>query len=211
MSEGVDLLSISGHVLLVVYLAGGVLALLRVPMKWRPLLLLGSAWLGIVPFGRTSLVGLSRSVLGDLSLPMQALLLIGLFRVVGMRHSLFRPWRRDVAMGILLVETALILSTLGILPLDLYGLGYAPQTLLIVLLAAMIAMWSLEPAYAMALLVGCLAFAVGGMASPNLWDYLIDPLLLVPCLLRIFSLRGSESERRTGAAELQPEQLVSPG
>ncbi|MBX9677375.1 MAG: hypothetical protein K2X38_01340 [Gemmataceae bacterium] len=211
MSEVGDLLSISGHVLLVVYLAGGLLALFRVPLKWRPLLMLGTAWLGIVPFGRTSLVGLSRGVLGDLSLSMQALLLIGVFRIVGMRHPLLRPWRRDAAFGMFLVETALILSTLGILPFDLYGLGYAPQTLLIVLLATMVGMWRAEPACALALLAGCLAFAVGGMASPNLWDYLIDPLILAPCFLRIFSFRNADSPQRIAAVDLQREHLAAPG
>jgi hypothetical protein len=193
MSHGADLLSISGHVLLVVYLAGAFLTLFRVPMAWRPLLLLGSAWLGVVPVGRTSLVGLSRSVLSDLSLPMQALLLIGILRAVGMRHRLLVPWRRDVALGILLMETALILSVIGIVPLDAYEWGYAPQALLLAILVALIGLWPLQPAYASALLVGVLAFAAGGLASPNLWDYLFDPLLLAPCFLRIFSLRRAEN------------------
>ncbi|MFO0863870.1 MAG: hypothetical protein U0744_04295 [Gemmataceae bacterium] len=192
MSTGADLLSINGHVLLVAYLASGLLALFRVPMAWRPLLLLGAAWFAIVPFGRASLVGLSRGVLGDLSLPMQALLAIGLLRAVGMRHWMLVPWRRDVASGILIVEVALILTTLGIVPFDVYGAGYAPQGLLLALWVCMIALWPVQPAYALALLAGVFAFAVGGLASPNVWDYVFDPLLLIPCLMRILSFRAAE-------------------
>lgn len=191
--RGVDLLSFSGHILLVAYLASGILALVRVPPWLRTSLLAIVAIASIIPIGRASLAEWGRSVLGDLSLPMQALLLIGILRSLGLHHPLLSPWRRDVALGIFLIETALILSALGILRLDIYGLGYRPQILLAVVLAAMLLMWRVQPAYALALLAGVLAFAVGGLESPNLWDYLFDPLLLAPCLLRIFSRTAGPS------------------
>lgn len=178
-----------GQLLLAVGIAGEILALLRVPLRRRPLALFAVGVAALLPFGGVSLVQLGRGAIGDLSFTTQALFLIAILRRTGGTHPLLRPWRRDVCAGILLAELALAFSTVGLLRLDLYAWGYAPQAFLLGVLGILLALRRVEPALAFAGLAGVAAFAGGWLESPNLWDYLIDPVALAPMLVRFCSFR----------------------
>jgi hypothetical protein len=69
-------------------------------------------------------------------------------------------------------------SAMGLVPLDVYALGYRPTALLLVLLALVILAWMTRRTMsAYVILVVVAAFNVHLLESDNLWDYLTDPFI----------------------------------
>jgi hypothetical protein len=63
---------------------------------------------------------------------------------------------------------------------NLYAIGWQPWSLLIVIALATLIMWrSLQRAWLNIIALALLAYAGRLMESDNLWDYLVDPGLLV--------------------------------
>ncbi|MEJ2746218.1 MAG: hypothetical protein P8123_11135 [bacterium] len=90
-----------------------------------------------------------------------------------MRTDLYAVRNALAVVGILLYPSAL-----GLLPWDVYALGYRPTALLLALLALVIWAWMTKRTIAAtAILVAVAAFDVSLLESDNLWDYLVDPLV----------------------------------
>jgi len=142
------------------------------------------AW---VPLGGLPLVGYVRGITGDLSVPTLVLLTLGL---AGRFVSGVEPQERH-ALSVLVVLGALFLypMALGLGSFDPYRLGFAPSGLLVALFAVAVVAW-FRQSYVLltAILVAVSSHALVLMESPNLWDYLLDPWLVVASIYDLRSL-----------------------
>ncbi|MDR2000049.1 MAG: hypothetical protein LBP94_00740 [Zoogloeaceae bacterium] len=105
-----------------------------------------------------------------------------------------RDWRAPgliAAFGVLFYPLAL-----GAGDFDPYRLGYQPALLLTVLaLPALYLWWRGQALWLWLLTIDLLAFALGLLESVNFWDYLIDPLLTIACI--ILAIRNFIRHRAT--------------
>ena len=85
---------------------------------------------------------------------------------------------------------------LGLGPFDPYMLGFAPTGLLAVLaLIAGLAWWRRYHVCLGAIVFSVLAYRLNLLESSNLWDYLLDPWLVLYAIYDLRPLRRSESGR----------------
>jgi hypothetical protein len=142
--------------------------------RFRVVLALGSSALLLVPVGELLLVEYMRGVIGDLSIVTQ--MLLAAF-VVG-----YAPNRRQhgaIMAAALAAAAFLYPAALGLIQFDPYALGYASMPLVLVLAGLTLAAWYLRFEWlAACLLVAVAAKVAGVLESRNLWDYLVDPLLV---------------------------------
>jgi hypothetical protein len=140
-------------------------------------LLLGTAAaLALVPFGALPPAGYVRGLLGDLSITTTLLLL----RAIGRPFfgwAPIDPKNKLALQGLLAVGgLALYPFALGVGTTDPYRLGYAnPWFVGLVLLLALAAWLRRLELVSLCLALAALAYALGGLESRNLWDYLLDP------------------------------------
>jgi hypothetical protein len=102
---------------------------------------------------------------------------------LGFPH-LFNAWARTElslrrCLGLWLGMVLFYVLALGSGPFDPYALGYQPWMIFAVLTAWVL--WRGRSAPGITLLLGfdLFIFALHGLASDNLWDYLFDPLLMI--------------------------------
>lgn len=120
-----------------------------------------------------------RGLWGDPSITaLQLLLLACAGRTpAALRHG----WRAPTAIAML--SFALYASALGPWDIDFYRFGYQPGVLVAALGAiALIAWWRNQPVYLWLLGIDLLAWRAGWLESANLWDTLLDPLLMLAML-----------------------------
>ena len=137
----------------------------------------------LIPMGEFSASHYIRVITGDLSMPSFIWLSAGAGQTLYNGKRARSRQERYTAMAVLLMGVCLYPSALGLSPLDAYSLGYAPVYLgpIIYLLFAC-AVWLNYwiPAISLALALAAYHFKL--LESNNLWDYLIDPVILVYCL-----------------------------
>jgi hypothetical protein len=137
----------------------------------------------LLPIDGLSLAGYVRGVVGDLSITTVVVTMLAIASRVFHRQVV--PEKEIIALCglVVLCGTIFYPMALGATPYDPYRMGYdsycLPTTLLLLGLAA----WLKR----LLLIVSCitlamLAYSVGWYASTNLWDYLIDPVLVVGSL-----------------------------
>ena len=167
------------------------------PMSAKAILLLIIANLFFWPLGLNLELPLSayvRGVIGDLSTVTVLLLLSALF----VRNQ-SAPWIVKVAIG--LVGLCFYPFALGLGMFDPYGWGYSSVTLLIaVLVFAMlcaIANWN-RGAWIIGFAI--IAWGMQWHESTNLWDYLIDPLLVVWAIFGVVAtiMKKRKEKARSG-------------
>ncbi len=134
----------------------------------------------LVPLGGLPLAGYLRGAIGDLSVVSLLLLALYLGRLLADRHGRGPAVvaRRQLQLAVAPVAAVFCPLALGWGSFDPYRLGYGSYGLLAALLVLALG----AAARRMALLVAAIALAVlawslGWYESPNLWDYLMDPLL----------------------------------
>jgi hypothetical protein len=112
--------------------------------------------------------------------------------------GVFRAWchaelpfkRRIALLGAMILFYVL---ALGSGPFDPYAYGFQPWVLL-ALLAAWVARWGRRAVGLTLLLsVDLMAFGLHWLGSTNLWDYLVDPVLMIALGISVF--RGVMSRR----------------
>jgi len=148
------------------------------PMQ-RGILLAASLLVPLFSVYDLSIAGYIRGIVGDLSLTTLLLLSHALTsRYFGWQW--LSPQSRDwilygaAFMGLLLYPLAL-----GLSPYDTYRFGYISWLLPSLLLALTLLAWFYNRiAAALAIVLSVTAFNVHILESTNLWDYLIDPLLV---------------------------------
>jgi hypothetical protein len=149
----------------------------------RPAWLLGLL-LAAVPLAGLPLAGHLRGLFGDPSATTVQLLLLVLFS--RSPTSLASGWRAPLLVG--LGGLAFYALALGGAPLlgieDPYRLGYQPKLLVAALsVPALYLWWREQPLWLSLFTVDLLVFAADWHSSPNFWDLLIDPPLVVACLV----------------------------
>ena len=84
---------------------------------------------------------------------------------------------------IALLAAALYACAIGPWNLDLYRLGYQPATLVAMLgVISLIVLWRGQSLWLWLLTIDLIAWHGGWLESTNLWDYLLDPLLMFAML-----------------------------
>jgi hypothetical protein len=171
-------------------LLGSALALTAVTARVSGLSHLAPAWrrgaaavilaAALIPLGGLPLAGYLRGVIGDLSVTSLLLLVLYLARSLAARDARAPGAAARGRLQLTLAAVAIVFYplALGWGGFDPYRLGYGSHGLLVGLLG--LALWAAArsvalPAAAIALAV--LAWSLGWYESPNLWDYLMDPLL----------------------------------
>jgi len=152
-------------------LAFGALAALLPLGNMRPRAALAATAIALM----VGIAPLTLAVFGPPSLTLLALVLLQLANRSPSPLS-YRP-----ALGLLAFATPFQLTALGWGPFDPYALGYQPWPLLAALLPVGLALWWKRlDVWLIILALDLLAYA-GGLFA-NLWDALIDPLLLLLAL-----------------------------
>ncbi len=145
------------------------------------LLVLGFA----VPVAGSTAAQWLRSVLGDLSVLTLVLFADILARRLWNRTLLEPASRTALLLSVAVVGVVFYPMALGVGPVDPYRWGFAPMGLVAVLCLASIVAW-LRRARGLAvfLLLPLLAYNLHLLESDNLWNYLLDPLLVVYALVQ---------------------------
>ena len=155
-----------------------------------------SAWLWALPLAAVPLGGLPlaahlRGLFGDPSITTLQLLLLTLF---WRTPSSFIAGRTPLYIGLGgLIFYTLALGAAQMLGItDPYRLGYQPAWLVGALsLPALYLWWRGRPLWLALLTVDLLVFAADWHSSRNFWDLLIDPQLIVVCLVLAWRKRRS--------------------
>ena len=89
-------------------------------------------------------------------------------------------------------------SSLGLTFFDPYSYGYQPHFLLAALLAiTLLLWWKKYYLLTMIILVDLWCFNLELLSSNNLWDYLVDPMLLIYCLVQLSVFKRQKKLSRT--------------
>jgi hypothetical protein len=138
-----------------------------------------------------SLAAALRALWGDPSITTVQLLALA---VLGRSPPAFAAdWRAPALIaGIGMLFYAL---ALGVGDFDPYRLGFQPVLLVTTVAVPALAFgWRGQALWLWLLAIDLLAFAAGALESTNFWDYLLDPLLAIACV--ILALRNCAAGRR---------------
>jgi len=203
-TEMTGLLSTALAVVVAGLFAGAVAAWKR-PF-WRVAALCILAVAALLPVAGLSPAGYVRGFVGDLSITTVVVMLLGIGSRVFHRQAV--PEKGIIAScGLVVVCGAFLYPmALGATPYDPYRMGHdafsLPAALLLLGLAAW---WQRLYLITFCIMLAMLAYSMGWYASTNLWDYLIDPVLVVGslvCLMRraIQAVMGKRQHRnRSGS------------
>lgn len=142
--------------------------------------MLGALIVLSVPLWGLSLAGLLRGFTGDLSMMTLLFLLLVLVQTLAGKPLVQEDNRCQALKAIAIAGALFYPFALGFSPFDPYRLGYGSLWLMLTLLG--FAAWaalrhSILLALGIALAVA--AWSIGWYESPNLWDYLLDPWLVI--------------------------------
>lgn len=153
----------------------------------RNVLLVGVLVLGFsLPLAGSTPAQWLRSLLGDLSVVTLVLLADIAARRWWNRTLLAASTRRVLLWGAAVVGVMFYPLALGVGPLDPYRLGFAPALLVGVFCLASLSAWLLRArGLAVILLLPLLAYNLHLLESDNLWNYLLDPVLVIYALVQI--------------------------
>lgn len=162
---------------LIAMLAGWFVKDLR---KLKTIVAVGVILCMLIPVNSLTVAQWLRSVAGDLSV----LTLLILSNILMQRlyiFNLINPLSRQILLwGIMLVGIVFYPLALGLGSIDPYHWGYAPLLMGISLTVASVFSWFKGSRdLAVILLLPLLAFNFKLLESVNLWDYLLDPVLLI--------------------------------
>lgn len=150
------------------------------------------ALVAFVPIHGISLAMALRGLWGDPSVTLLQLLLLALFdrTPVSIRYG----WRLPAFTALLAL--ALYLSALGPWDVDLYRLGYRPAYLVAGFgTLALAAWWRGYATFLWLFTIDLLCWRAGLLESVNLWDTLVDPLLML-AMLALALQNGYRARRR---------------
>ena len=137
----------------------------------------------LIPLGEFPTTHYIRVLTGDLSMLSFFWLAAGAGQTLLYGRRTRSRQERFTAMAVVLMALFLYPSALGLSPFDVYSLGYSPVYLgpfIFLLFAWAIWLNYWIPASSAALALA--AYHFGLLESNNLWDYLIDPVILIYCL-----------------------------
>lgn len=125
-----------------------------------------------------------RSALGDPGVLTLVIFLNILAQRLFNRSLLAPATRNSLLLGVALVGVVFYPLALGVSAFDPYQLGYSPLLMSALLfLVSVIAWLRAKRGLAIILLLPLLAYNLKLLESANLWDYLLDPILLIYALV----------------------------
>lgn len=139
-----------------------------------------------------------RGYIGDLSIT--TTLFFSAYIIQAVWRQIYQPVEiRYLMWLVVLAGLFLYPLALGLSQFDPYRLGYQPQILLSVLFFTGLYFWYKEYYFLVFLMTSAsLCFTAGLLESNNLWDYLLDPMLLL-----VFFAMGLRSALKTGIKPVQ--------
>lgn len=156
----------------------------RLPPPWRVAAALIVAILSLVEIHGVSLAGFVRGAIGDPAVTTSLLLLARLYTWAGGRPLLTDADRRAVFVAVAVAGAFLYPMALGLGRFDPYALGYSGWPLAVAALAlTVLAIWRGRLLLAWLIVVAVLAYDVSLLESQNLWNYFIDPLIVIYWLI----------------------------
>lgn len=167
----------------------------RLSRSGRLGVLVAALAVGAIPLpGGMPMAGYVRAVTDDLAITSLALLAaLTLQRLEWLNAP---ASRHQLQTYILFIAAGLVLypASLGMSMLDPYRWGYSPLALIgITGAVALVMVWLENRRLAVALVVATLAYGLQLKASPNYWDYVVDPLIVlfaIVALVRWIALRA---------------------
>lgn len=134
----------------------------------------------VIPLSGLSVGQWFRSVVGDLSVFTLLIFLNILVQRLFNGNLIMPASRRIFLSGIALVGLVFYPLALGVSSFDAYHFGYSPILMVIFLCLLSIVAWLRgNRDLAIILLLSLLAYNLQLLESVNLWDYVLDPILLV--------------------------------
>ena len=136
----------------------------------------------LLPIWGLPLVGYLRAFMGDLSFTSVGLIVAGAFTEIKVRRNFVRL--------VVLVAVFFYPMALGISTYDPYQLGFGGSALflwLILLCVYSVIVGYLVPVYLIVFAVS--GYSFGLLESDNLWDYLIDPWLVLAFICYLYKSR----------------------
>lgn len=127
------------------------------------------------------LIGIAPGLHGLFGTPSVTLLQLALLQLANRTPS---PLSLRPAAGILAFAALFYSTAYGLGPFDPYPLGYQPWPIFAALIPLGVALWWLNQRRGVLILaVDLAAYATG--IFPNFWDVLLDPLLVLLCLILV--------------------------
>ncbi|MDR2688619.1 MAG: hypothetical protein LBB76_02530 [Azoarcus sp.] len=160
------------------------------------------------PFPPARPIEMMRGLFAGLSVTTVVMLVALLLACNGSRRAVFAKSEEGYLPPLITVVAMLFHPpALGLGPVDPYAWGYDDAHVLALTvgalaLAAWLASWRMS---ALALVLALTAWRLRLLASPNLWDYLFDPLLVlgalgVTCVRAVRHMRAKSRAGHSGAA-----------
>ncbi len=178
--------SLMAHSLLIMCLC---LVLLQVRCwgKYWPIGYVIAAVVMVLPLQHWLVIEFSRGLLGDLSFA--SILMLGTYLLSIMKTERIH---NSNSFNVLVIVMAIILypTSLGYSHFDMYSVGFASAEYYSLLVAAMacigIISWYMGYAQiAVWLTLSMLAYGLNLFESNNLWNYLLDPLVVIACFVSV--------------------------
>jgi hypothetical protein len=184
-----SIIGIGGHTLLLSAIALRLAYICKLRSSYSYFLAIVALIAVSVPIGAMPVVQVTRGIFGDLSIT--TIVLLGYFFIFPTT-----PRNSSRQLIYLIITTGLLFypAALGLGMIDPYQWGYLNSYRGIVspmlFLAALAAVASIAVRLKNELMLWCIvlatgAFLLGAMQSKNIWDYLIDPLIVIFGLFRI--------------------------
>lgn len=185
-------------IVLIVLVPGQWIKAIRIRRAAIALLLL----LGLfVPVNGLSVAQWLRSIVGDLSVLMLVVLLNILLQRLLNFSLLGASSRKLLLMCVAMIGVVFYPLALGLSAYDPYQLGYTPVLLSVLLVSLSLILWVVRHRdLAVILLLPLLAYNLHLLESTNLWDYLLDPVLLIYALVQTLAGFKLLQNKRNGSA-----------
>ncbi|MGE1153104.1 hypothetical protein [Pseudomonas kitaguniensis] len=160
------------------------LSLFRFTAPWRPWLLPMLVVVSFIPVNELPVAAYVRSFTDDLAISTLVLLAWVALCRLGVVQPLGRTHQVQMLLLFGVLSLVLYPATMGLTYVDPYRWGFNPRPMIVLVGAVALLMLWLRNALAVWMLaIGTLAFALRLKASENYWDYLVDPLLVVYCVI----------------------------
>ena len=131
----------------------------------------------LIPVNGLPVCGYFCGVVGGASVTLMLLLVCVLIHQICGTRILPGADRSSILCALAVAGLVLYPSAMGLVPIDIYRLGYQPTGLLLVLMLLALWAWvSKRTVAALVVIIAVAAFDMRLLESDNLWDYLTDPL-----------------------------------
>lgn len=196
-----QILPVAGQVLLMAVLLAMLAEKLVTDVRKRKLIVAVLLVSGLfVPVNGLSISQWLRSALGDLSVITLVIMLNILLRRLYYINIINELSMIFLLSGVALVGVVFYPLALGLSALDPYHFGYAPVWISVMLALVSVVSWlkGLRD-LAVILLLPLLAFNLRLLESANLWDYLLDPVLMIYAVVQSAAYIWNSRFSRQGA------------